>query len=79
MAHVEDLNCLREGHYAKKQLFCDSWLISWSQRRRFAGLELARKFPGRCVLDYASGDGAFLALLMSKQFAVRGHRRRVAP
>src|SRR2546430_8844702 len=69
-AHVEDLNCLRDGHYAKKQLFCGLWLISWSHRRRFAvGLELARKFPGRRVLDYGSGDGAFLALLMSKPYA----------
>jgi|SRR5437899_2408278 len=68
--HVEDMNSIRDGHYAKKQLFCDSRLISWSHRRRLqVGLELARKFPGRRVLDYGSGDGAFLALLMSKPYA----------
>jgi 2-polyprenyl-3-methyl-5-hydroxy-6-metoxy-1,4-benzoquinol methylase len=33
------------------------------------GLELARKVPRRRVLDYGSGDGAFLALLMSKPYA----------
>ncbi len=61
--HVEDLSSVRDGHYAKKQLFCDSRLISWSHRRRLqVGLELSRKFPGPRVLDYGSGDSAFLAL-----------------
>ncbi len=54
------------GHYAKKQLLCKDWLISWSHRSRFeTGLELARRYQGDRVLDYGCGDGTFLAMLMS--------------
>lgn len=57
---------IREGHYAKKQLFTKSALISWSHRRRFdTALKLARKYPGARVLDHGCGDGTFLAMLMS--------------
>ena len=55
---------LRDGHYAAKQIFCNSQLIAWSHRRRFeTGLALARQLQGRRVLDYGCGDGTFLALL----------------
>jgi len=55
---------LRQGHYAAKQIFCKDRVIAWSHRRRFeTGLELARRFKGRRVLDYGCGDGTFLALL----------------
>ena len=55
------------GHYAKKQLLCKDWLISWSHRSRFRmGLELARRYRGDRVLDYGCGDGTFLAMLMSE-------------
>jgi SAM-dependent methyltransferase len=55
---------LREGHYAAKQIFCKDSLIAWSHRRRFEiGLELARPFRGKRLLDYGCGDGTFLALL----------------
>jgi SAM-dependent methyltransferase len=57
---------LRDGHYAAKQIFCNDRLIAWSHRRRFeTGIDLARVFRGRRVLDYGCGDGTFLALLMS--------------
>ncbi len=57
---------LREGHYAKKQIFSKSWLISWSHRGRFdMGLQLAAQFAGSRVLDYGCGDGSFLAMLMN--------------
>ena len=54
------------GHYAKKQILCKDWLISWSHRRRFnMGLLLAQEFAGKRVLDYGCGDGTFLAMLMA--------------
>ncbi len=57
---------MREGHYARKQIFCRDWLISWSHRRRFeVGLKLADQLAGKAILDYGCGDGTFLSLLMS--------------
>ncbi len=61
---------IHEGHYAKKQILCKDWLISWSHRRRFLlGLELAREISGRRILDYGCGDGTFLWMLMASSFA----------
>jgi SAM-dependent methyltransferase len=58
---------IEEGHYARKQLFSQSWLIAWSHRRRFqVGLRLASALAGKRLLDYGSGDGTFLALLMAQ-------------
>jgi SAM-dependent methyltransferase len=55
---------LEQGHYAAKQIFCKDRLIAWSHRSRFeTGLALARRFAGKKVLDYGSGDGTFLAML----------------
>lgn len=57
---------LREGHFARKQIFCRAGLIAWSHRRRFQiGLELARPLAGKRILDYGCGDGTFLAMLMA--------------
>ncbi|MEK7684047.1 MAG: methyltransferase domain-containing protein [Verrucomicrobiota bacterium] len=57
-----------QGHFARKQIFCSSKLISWSHRRRFQiGLALARSFAGQTILDYGCGDGTFLALLMESK------------
>lgn len=57
---------LSEGHFARKQIFCKDWLISWTHRSRFdIGVELARACAGQHVLDYGCGDGTFLALLMA--------------
>ncbi len=57
---------LRGGHYAAKQIFSRDRLVAWSHRRRFeVGLELARRFRGRRILDYGCGDGTFLALLFA--------------
>jgi SAM-dependent methyltransferase len=59
-----------EGHFAKKQIFSNDWLISWSHRRRFhLGLLLAQQFAGQRVLDYGCGDGTFLAMLMTQPTA----------
>lgn len=57
---------LRDGHYATKQLFSRDRLIAWSHRRRFeTGLELARSFAGKTIIDYGCGDATFLTLLDS--------------
>jgi SAM-dependent methyltransferase len=55
---------LRQGHYARKQIFCRDRLIAWSHRRRFeTGIELVRRAHGRRLLDYGCGDATFLAML----------------
>lgn len=59
-----------EGHFARKQIYCKDWLISWSHRSRFhLGLLLAEQFAGGRVLDYGCGDGTFLQMLMAQPTA----------
>ena len=59
-------SAIRDGHYARKQLFTRSWLINWSHSARFKmGVQLAQEFAGQQLLDYGSGDGTFIALLQS--------------
>jgi SAM-dependent methyltransferase len=56
---------MEQGHFAKKQIYCRSGLISWSHQSRFRrGVELSARFAGKKVLDYGAGDGTFLAFLM---------------
>lgn len=53
------------GHYAQKQIHSRDKLVAWSHARRFAtALTIVRKFSGKRILDYGSGDGTFLALAM---------------
>jgi glycosyltransferase involved in cell wall biosynthesis/SAM-dependent methyltransferase len=53
---------IEDGHYYRKQLGCDSSVIAWSHRARFAvGLGLIGASPRR-LLDYGCGDGTFLAM-----------------
>jgi SAM-dependent methyltransferase len=68
---VTDLHrAVREGHYAKKQIYSRARLIAWSHRRRFeTATELAKTFGGKRLLDYGCGDGTFLGLLMAEPFA----------
>ena len=55
---------LREGVFARKQLYCEDRLVAWSHRRRFQmGRRLVSEFAGRRLLDYGCGDGTFLALV----------------
>lgn len=57
---------VRQGHYARKQLGCRCGLIARSHSQRLASaLKAAAAGPGQRVLDYGSGDGAFLAHLAS--------------
>jgi SAM-dependent methyltransferase len=54
---------LRDGDYARKQIFCPSRVVRWSHGSRF---ELARKLvaprAGGRLLDYGCGDGTFVAM-----------------
>jgi SAM-dependent methyltransferase len=63
---VADLrDAVSGGHYAQKQILSRDRLVAWSHARRFAmALKLARRFSGKRILDYGSGDGTFLALAM---------------
>ena len=71
---MPDLNsAIREGSYAQKQIFSRDSLVAWSHARRFdTALQLARDFRGRRVLDFGSGDGTFLAMLMMSDDAPAG-------
>ena len=63
MADLRD--AVSGGHYAQKQILSRDRLVAWSHARRFAtALTLARRFSGKRILDYGSGDGTFLALAM---------------
>lgn len=54
---------LRDGDYARKQIYCPSLVVRWSHGRRF---ELARRlvapYAGGRLLDYGCGDGTFVAM-----------------
>ena len=56
---------LRQGAYAKKQLFSGFLPLRWSHGSRFElAARLVREYsPDGTVLDYGCGDGTFLALL----------------
>lgn len=61
---MTDTSAIRDGHFAKKQLFSKDRLIAWSHAQRFhTGIELAQELAGARLLDYGCGDGTFLKLL----------------
>jgi SAM-dependent methyltransferase len=59
---MDDL--LKDGDYARKQIYCRSGLVRWSHGSRF---ELARALvaprAGGRLLDYGCGDGTFVAMV----------------
>jgi SAM-dependent methyltransferase len=63
---VADLReAVGRGHCAQQQILSRDKLIAWSHTRRIAtALDIVRKFSGKRILDYGSGDGTFLALAM---------------
>lgn len=63
---MTDRDALREGEYARKQLF-GRGLIGWSHARRFnAALRIVQPYAGGALLDYGCGDGTFLALVLDR-------------
>lgn len=55
---------LREGAYARRQLFGGFGVLRWSHGSRFrVARELAAPYAGRRLLDYGCGDGTFLAMV----------------
>ena len=59
-----DESLLRDGDYARKQLYCPSGVVRWSHGSRF---DLARRLvaprAGGRLLDYGCGDGTFVAMV----------------
>ena len=54
---------LRDGNYARNQIYCPSRVVAWSHGSRFArALKLARICAGGRLLDYGCGDGTFVAM-----------------
>jgi SAM-dependent methyltransferase len=67
------VDAMLEGHYARKQLGCKSWIISWSHGARFrTAARLVGTHPGDKLLDYGCGDGTFLGLVADKFAACVG-------
>ncbi len=55
-----------EGHYAKKQIFCQNQIIAWSHSSRFkTTISLVDKYARNYnnLLDYGCGDGTFLTMV----------------
>jgi SAM-dependent methyltransferase len=55
---------VREGAYARRQLFGGFRLLRWSHGSRFrVARELVAPYAGRRLLDYGCGDGTFLHMV----------------
>ncbi|HET7232100.1 MAG TPA: methyltransferase domain-containing protein [Longimicrobium sp.] len=55
---------LREGAYARRQLFGGLKLLRWSHGSRFrVARELVAPHAGRRLLDYGCGDGTFIGMV----------------
>jgi 2-polyprenyl-3-methyl-5-hydroxy-6-metoxy-1,4-benzoquinol methylase len=57
---------ISEGHYAKKQIFCQNQIIAWSHSSRFITTRrLLEKYAvgNSKLLDYGCGDGTFLRMV----------------
>lgn len=55
---------LRDGDYARKQIYCPSRVVAWSHGSRFTlARALAREHAGGRLLDYGCGDGTFVAMV----------------
>lgn len=64
---------LRDGDYARKQIYCPSGVVRWSHGSRF---DLARRLvsarAGGRLLDYGCGDGTFIAMIHGDVRAASG-------
>jgi SAM-dependent methyltransferase len=60
---VASNDLIKDGDYARKQIFCKSRVVAWSHGSRF---EWARRLvigQGDRLLDYGCGDGTFIAMV----------------
>jgi len=70
---MSNTDLLRDGDYARKQIFCRSRIVAWSHGSRFARARtLVLPRAGGRLLDYGCGDGTFLALVHDGFAAARG-------
>lgn len=55
---------LRDGDYARKQIYCPSRVVRWSHGSRFdLARRLVARHAGGRLLDYGCGDGTFVAMV----------------
>jgi len=57
---------ISEGHYAKKQIFCQNQIIAWSHSSRFTTtINFVKKYAKSHskLLDYGCGDGTLLTFV----------------
>ena len=55
---------LRDGDYARKQIYCPSRVVRWSHGSRFdVARRLVAPYAGGRLLDYGCGDGTFVAMV----------------
>jgi SAM-dependent methyltransferase len=55
---------VRDGVYARKQIYCPSRIVAWSHGSRFQlGRRLVEAGRGGRLLDYGCGDGTFIAMV----------------
>lgn len=58
---------LRDGDYARKQIYCPSGVVRWSHGSRFdLACRLVAPRAGGRLLDYGCGDGTFVAMIHSR-------------
>ena len=58
---------LRDGDYARKQIFCRSRIVAWSHGSRFAlARRLVEPAAGGRLLDYGCGDGTFATMVHAR-------------
>ncbi len=61
-----NLDLLKGGGYAAKQVFAKFRILRWSHQSRFnKGIGLVKKIRPKSILDYGCGDATFLIFLRS--------------
>lgn len=64
MGVTDKSEILRDGVFARKQLWCRDPFIRWAHRGRFdTARRLLIPYAGQPILDYGCGDGTMLALI----------------